>query len=150
MKYWIIKSEGTVYSIDDFKRDKTTLWEGVRNYQARNNLQGMKPKDLLLFYHSSCEQIGFYGLGEVLETGIVDPFQFDVESQYYDSASKKESPRWYSPKFKFIEKFKKPVLREEILTLPSFKESPFTAKGSRLSVVEATKLQFQDIVKRGR
>ena len=65
-RYWLMKSEPTAYSIDDLKRDKSTLWEGVRNYQARNfMMKEMKVGDEALFYHSSAEPPGAVGIAEV-------------------------------------------------------------------------------------
>ena len=57
-QYWLLKSEPSVYSIDDLQRDGRTRWEGVRNYQARNNLKAMQKGDLALFYHSQAEPPG--------------------------------------------------------------------------------------------
>ena len=62
MNYWLVKSEGDCYSIDDLKRDKKTSWTGVRNYQARNFMKEMKQGELVLFYHSSSKPNGVYGI----------------------------------------------------------------------------------------
>jgi predicted RNA-binding protein with PUA-like domain len=72
MNYWIIKSEPFKYSWDQFKKDKKTCWDGVRNYQARNNLKAMKKGDLLLFYHSN-EGMCIVGIAKVVKEYYQDP-----------------------------------------------------------------------------
>jgi len=72
MNYWIIKSEPFKYSWDQFKKDKKTCWDGVRNYQARNNLKAMKKGDLLLFYHSN-EGMCIVGIAKVVKEFYQDP-----------------------------------------------------------------------------
>lgn len=72
MNYWLIKSEPFKYSWDQFKKDKKTCWDGVRNYQARNNLKAMKKEDLLLFYHSN-EGMCIVGIARVLKEYYQDP-----------------------------------------------------------------------------
>ncbi|MGK7922203.1 MAG: EVE domain-containing protein, partial [Trichodesmium sp.] len=69
MKYWLIKSEPKTYSISDMKQEKTCIWDGVRNYQARNFLRQMNPGDLAFFYHSNTNPPGIIGLVKILESG---------------------------------------------------------------------------------
>ncbi|WP_421658730.1 EVE domain-containing protein [Leptothermofonsia sp. ETS-13] len=92
MNYWLMKSEPSVYSIDDLKRDRTTIWDGVRNYQARNFLRSMQVGDLAFFYHSNAEPPGIAGLMKISTPDIVDPTQFDPKSKYYDEKSPKDNP----------------------------------------------------------
>lgn len=96
MNYWLMKSEPSVYSIWDLQREGQTLWDGVRNYQARNYLKAMQPGDRAFFYHSNAEPPGIAGLMEILETHVVDPSQFDPASPYYDPKSTREDPRWHT------------------------------------------------------
>jgi predicted RNA-binding protein with PUA-like domain len=77
MRYWLMKSEPDVYSIDDLQRDQTEIWDGVRNYQARNFLKEMALDDLAFFYHSNTKPPGIVGLMKIVETHVVDPTQFD-------------------------------------------------------------------------
>ena len=84
MNYWLMKSEPGVYSITDLQNQNHTIWDGVRNYQARNFLRQMQIEDLAFFYHSNAEPPGIFGLMKIVETGIADPTQFDVNSKYYD------------------------------------------------------------------
>jgi predicted RNA-binding protein with PUA-like domain len=76
MNYWLIKSEPFKYSWDQFKKDKKTCWDGVRNYQARNNLKAMKKGDLLLFYHSN-EGMCIVGIAKVVKEHYQDPTTTD-------------------------------------------------------------------------
>ncbi|HSN61994.1 MAG TPA: EVE domain-containing protein [Ferruginibacter sp.] len=72
MAYWLVKSEPFKYSWDQFVKDKITIWEGVRNYAARNNLQAMKKGDLVLFYHSN-EGVEVVGIAKVAKESYQDP-----------------------------------------------------------------------------
>ena len=94
-KYWLMKSEPGTYSIDDLARDGTTMWEGVRNYQARNLMRDdIKKGDLVLFYHSSTKPMGVAGIAKVCRESYPDPTQFNKKSKYYDATSPKDEPRW--------------------------------------------------------
>ena len=73
MAYWLMKSEPDVYSIHDLARDNTELWDGVRNYQARNFLTSMAVGDLAFFYHSNTKPPGIVGLAKIVEANVVDP-----------------------------------------------------------------------------
>ena len=86
-----MKSEPDVYGIDHLQQEHTTLWDGIRNYQARNFMRSMAIGDQAFFYHSNCKPPGIIGLMEVSETGLVDPTQFDPSSKYHDPASKPEA-----------------------------------------------------------
>ena len=79
--YWLMKSEPEAYSIDTLKNDGVTLWDGIRNYQARNFMRRMSPGDKVFFYHSNCKPPGIVGFMEVIDLNIVDPTQFQKESK---------------------------------------------------------------------
>ena len=134
-KFWLMKSEPDAYSIDNLKNDVVTLWDGIRNYQARNFMRNMNQGDKVFFYHSNCKPPGIVGLMEVIDLNIIDPTQFDKGSKYYDSKSKPESPRWDCVKVKFVSKSNK------ILSLPELKiqfsedELLVVKKGNRLSIL---------------
>ena len=107
MKYWLMKSEPDECSIDDLlaARGRMTPWSGVRNYQARNFMRdGMRVGDGVLFYHSSCEVPGIAGLAEVASAAYPDETQFDKKSPYYDSASKRDAPRWFNVNVRAVRK----------------------------------------------
>ena len=134
-KFWLMKSEPDAYSIDNLKNDGVTLWDGIRNYQARNFTRNMNKGDKVFFYHSNCKPPGIVGLMEVIDLNIVDPTQFDKGSKYYDSKSNPENPRWDCVKVKFVSKSKK------ILSLPELKiqfsedDLLVVKKGNRLSIL---------------
>ena len=97
-----MKSEPTTYSIDHLKKDKKTIWDGVRNYQARNfMMQDMKVGDTVLFYHSNAEPPGVSGVAKISKAAIPDPTQFDKKSKYFDPKATKEKPRWFCVEIAF-------------------------------------------------
>ncbi len=93
MAYWLLKSEPEVYSLEDLRREGQAIWDGVRNYQARNFLLRMQPGDICFFYHSGTNPPGIAGLCRVVRTGIPDPTQFDPQSPYFDPKATPERPR---------------------------------------------------------
>ncbi len=149
-KHWLMKSEPDVYSIDDLRRDGVEPWEGVRNYQARNYMREMAQGDLALFYHSNAKPPGVAGICRIVREAYPDPTQFDPKSDYYDSKSKKDDPRWSRVDVEFVEKF------DEEIPLPALKEDPalrgmrVTQKGSRLSVQPVEKKHFEHVLKRAK
>ena len=135
MRYWLMKSEPDVYSIDNLKWDQTEIWDGVRNYQARNFLKEMQLGDKAFFYHSNTKPPGIVGLMSIVKTQVVDPTQFDATSKYYDPKSTPENPRWHTVTVGYEETF------ATIITLDTLKEtfSPdelwVVRRGNRLSVM---------------
>ena len=108
MNYWLVKSEPSAYSFEQFMKDGQTVWSGVRNYAARIHLNGMKKGDEVFIYHSSCDVPGIYGVGEVICDSLGDPTALNKKDSHYDSKSTKENPIWFAPEIKFIKKFKEP------------------------------------------
>ncbi|GCL35321.1 MAG: EVE domain-containing protein [Sphaerospermopsis sp.] len=135
MNYWLMKSEPSVYSILDLQTQKQTIWDGVRNYQARNFLKQMQIGDLAFFYHSNAEPPGIFGLMKIVETGIADPTQFDTNSKYYDPKSTPESPRWLTVKVEFAEVFSQPIFLSTLKEKFTGDELLVVKKGNRLSVI---------------
>ena len=133
--FWLMKSEPDAYSIDSLKNDGVTLWDGIRNYQARNFMREMSVGDKVFFYHSNCKPPGIVGLMEVIDLKIIDPTQFQKDSKYFDPKSTQDNPRWDCVKVKYIFK------SAEILSLPElkklFNEEEFllVKKGNRLSII---------------
>ena len=98
MNYWLMKTEPSTFGIDDLakKPKKTAMWDGVRNYQARNMLRDdFKKGDLAFLYHSSTDVKGVAGIVKVVRTAYPDPTQFEKKSDHYDAASKRDDPRWF-------------------------------------------------------
>jgi predicted RNA-binding protein with PUA-like domain len=149
-EYWLIKSEPTSYSIDDLKRDKTTLWEGVRNYQARNLMMNeMKVGDLALFYHSSAEPPGAVGIAEISGAAEPDPTQFDANDSHYDPKATPAKPIWYCIRVKFKEKFGRQVPLSELREQKGLANMVLLRRGSRLSVQPVTQKEFEIVSELG-
>ena len=147
MNYWLMKSEPDVYSIADLKGDRTSIWDGVRNYQARNFLRQMSRGDLVFLYHSNTKIPGIVGLVRVVETGIADPTQFDMNSEYYDAKSHFDAPRWQTVKVEFFEEFAKLISLDELKQKFSADEILLVRKGNRLSVMPVSESAAQKILK---
>ena len=130
-----MKSEPEDYSITDLQQEHQAIWDGVRNYQARNFLRQMNLGDWAFFYHSNVTPPGIVGLMRVVETRIADPTQFDVNSIYYDPKSSRESPRWQTVVVEFVAAFPKIIslttLKQEFTT----DELLVVKRGNRLSVM---------------
>ncbi len=135
MNYWLMKSEPSVYSITDLKREGQTLWDGVRNYQARNFLKQMAIDDLAFFYHSNTQPPGIVGVMKIVENHVIDPTQFDPQSDYYDPKSSVDNPRWHTVKAQFVEEFAQILTLEELKKHFSPDELLVVKKGNRLSVM---------------
>src|SRR6476620_11637321 len=132
---WLMKCEPGAYTIDDLKRDKTTSWEGVRNYQARNVMRDqMQEGDPVLFYASNAEPSGVTGLAKIARAGYPDPFALKKGHTYFDEASTKDKPIWYSVDIAFVEKFPAIVPLEALKGAKGLEQMVVTQKGSRLSV----------------
>lgn len=147
MRYWLLKSEGDCYSIDDLKKEKQSAWTGVRNYQARNFMRDdMKKGDMALFYHSSSKPNGVYGIAKVVGAAHADETQFDKKDDHYDATSDKKNPRWVCVDVAFVKKFKEPVSLEEIKNDPHLEGMMVRQVGSRLSVQPVSEKHFKYLV----
>jgi predicted RNA-binding protein with PUA-like domain len=150
MSYWLMKSEPDVFGIDDLAKAprKTTHWDGVRNFQARNFMRdGMRRGDLAFFYHSNCEEPGIVGIVEVSASAHPDETQFDRKSHYYDAESKREEPRWLNVDFKFVKK-------TPLVSLAELKKHDKLAnmrvlqRGNRLSITPVDPAEWKYITER--
>ena len=146
MKYWLVKTEPHVYSIDDLKHDKKTEWTGVRNYQARNFLQEMELGDIVLVYHSNAEPPGVIGISKVSRTAEPDPTQFDSKSEYHEPKATQEAPRWFCPQLAFVKKFGRLVSLNELRENRALAGLRLLERGSRLSVIPISEKHFEAIV----
>ncbi|MDJ0744018.1 MAG: EVE domain-containing protein [Xenococcaceae cyanobacterium MO_167.B27] len=135
MNYWLMKSEPKTYSIQDLAADKTTIWDGVRNYQARNFLRQMKSGDMAFFYHSNTKLPGIVGLMKIIETNVIDPTQFDRTSKYYDPKSTQDAPRWHTVTVEFVKEYSQPIYLSNLKQNYSGDELLLVKKGNRLSVM---------------
>jgi predicted RNA-binding protein with PUA-like domain len=150
INYWLMKSEPSVYSITDLQQQGETIWDGVRNYQARNFLRQMQVGDLAFFYHSNTEPPGIFGLMRIVESGITDPTQFDINSRYYDDKSTPKSPRWQTVRVEFVEVFTNPLYLSTLKAKFSGDELLVVKKGNRLSVTPVIESVGSRILEMGR
>jgi predicted RNA-binding protein with PUA-like domain len=146
MKLWLMKSEPDVYSIDDLERDRTTTWEGVRNFTARNFLRDMQAGDLALYYHSNSDEIGVAGVMKIARTAYPDPTQFQKKSPYFDETSKKDDPRWSMVDVAFVERFRSIVTLEALKSDPALAGMLVIRKGQRLSVQPVERAHFARVL----
>lgn len=135
MGYWLMKSEPAVYSIADLQRDRTTIWDGVRNYQARNLLRQAQVGDLAFFYHSNAKPPGIAGLMRITQAQVDDPTQFDAKSKYYDPKSTPDQPRWQTVTVEFVEQFAQFIPLDVLKQQFSAEELLVVKRGNRLSVM---------------
>lgn len=151
-KYWLVKSEPTAFSIDDLakSKNKTTYWDGVRNYQARNFMRDdMKKGDYVLFYHSNADPNAVVGVCQVVNEGYPDFTAFDPEDKHFDPKSKQDSPTWIMVDIKLVKKFKTPATLVDIKANSKLLEMKLVQRGNRLSVMPVTKKEFNEILNMG-
>jgi predicted RNA-binding protein with PUA-like domain len=142
-----MKSEPDAYSIDDLERDGRDMWDGIRNYQARNMMRDdMKIGDEVFFYHSNCKEPGIVGIAKVVSEPYPDPTQFDKKSKYFDAKSSKDNPRWCLVDVAFVRKLKRNVTLSEIKAQKSLADMILTRKGNRLSIMPVTKKHWNKIL----
>jgi predicted RNA-binding protein with PUA-like domain len=151
-RYWLVKSDAESFSWDDLWRSptRTTFWDGVRNYQARNTLRDeMKKGDLVFFYHSSTDPNAIVGVCEVMREGYPDHTAFDPKSQHFDPKSNPASPTWYMVDLKAKEKFKRPVTLAELRDTPGLQKMALLQKGNRLSVQPVSAKEWEIVYELG-
>jgi len=145
-----MKSEPDVFSIEHLKKDKTTWWEGVRNYQARNFMMNdMSSGDQVLFYHSNATPSGLAGVAEVSKNAEPDKLQFDKKSEYYDAKATTSKPQWYCVQVKYVSTFKKFISLDEIKNDSACSDMLVIKKGQRLSIQPITEKEFNHLCKIG-
>lgn len=149
MAYWLMKTEPGTFSVEDLEREGKTIWEGVRNYQARNFLRSMKMGERVLIYHSNTKNPKVVGEAFVSKEAFPDSVAEDSKSPYFDPKHTKEHPRWYAVEVSFVHIFSRPVSLQTLKTDTFFKGMEVTRKGSRLSVTPLSQTHFEEIVRLG-
>lgn len=137
MNHWLLKTEPGTFSMTDLWNapKRTTSWDGVRNYQARNMMRDqMKPGDLVFIYHSSADPTGIAGIAEVTRAGYPDETAFDPRDSHYDPKSTREKPVWYVIDVKAVKRFARIITLEELRGMKGLEKMVLLKKGSRLSV----------------
>ena len=146
-----MKCEPAAYTIADLKRDRTTSWEGVRNFQARNFLRDeMQVGDPVLFYASNADPSGVTGLATIARAGYPDHLAWKKGHKYFDASSTKDAPIWYMVDIAFEEDFGGTVSLETLKQTPGLEDMMVTKKGSRLSIQPVTKSEYDIVVRLGR
>ena len=146
-----MKCEPSAYTIEDLERDGKTSWEGVRNYQARNFMRDeMQVGDGVLFYASNADPSGVTGLAEIAKSGYPDSFAWKKGHEYFDPASTKEKPVWYSVDIGFVERFPAIVPLDVLKRTKGLEQMVVTRKGSRLSIQPVTRSEYDIVVRLGR
>ena len=147
-QYWLMKSEPGDYSISDLERDTETIWDGVRNYQARNLMRdAMQVGDKVLYYHSNAKPPGVVGIAEVSKGCVPDPTQFDRRSKYFDEKSTKDKPRWECVSIRHIETFDAMISLAQLRDTATLEGMALLRKGQRLSVQPVTSKEWKIILK---
>ncbi|MDQ6633609.1 MAG: EVE domain-containing protein [Gemmatimonadota bacterium] len=146
--HWLVKSEPNTFSFDDLLASpkRTTRWDGVRNYQARNLMRdGMKRGDLVFFYHSSTEPTAIVGVAEVAREAYPDPTALDPKHAHFDPKSRADAPSWMMVDLRAVEPFARPVTLAELKGTKGLERMVLLQKGSRLSVQPVSQEEW-DIV----
>lgn len=141
MNHWLLKSEQDVFSFDDLLRAprRTTHWDGVRNYQARNTLRDvMKKGDRCFFYHSNSDPTGIAGICEVVKEGYPDHTAFDPRDPHHDPKSVREAPTWFMVDVKAVAALPRILTLEELKRVKGLERMVLLQRGSRLSVQPVT------------
>ena len=149
IQHWLVKSEPDVFSIDDLAKSpkKTTFWDGVRNYQARNILRDeMKLGDQVLFYHSNAKPPGIAGLATVVREGYADHTAWDPQDPHFDPKTDPEKPTWMMVDIQLVRKFARELSLDELRQVPELADMVLLRRGSRLSVQPVTPAEFAAIL----
>lgn len=149
-RYWLMKCEPSAYTIDNLAKDRSTSWEGVRNFQARNFMRDqMQLGDGVLFYASNADPSGVTGLAEISRVSHPDHYAWKKGHKYFDARSTKESPVWFMVEISFVERFTDTVSLATLKSTKGLEQMLVTRKGSRLSVQPVTKTEFGIVLRLG-
>ena len=147
-QYWLFKSEPNAYSIDELVKDKSTHWDGVRNYQVRNMLRDdIQSGDRVFFYHSNAKPMAVVGTAKVIAPGYPDHTAFDPKDKHYDPKSDPDKPTWFMVDVEIIQKFEMPVTRDDLKVDEVASCMAVMQKGSRLSITPVNEEEWKAIHK---
>jgi len=151
MHYWLMKSEPSTFSVDDLAAApaRTTSWDGVRNFQARNMLRDqMKKGDQVFLYHSSCEVPGIVAVMQVVKEGYPDPTAFERKHHHYDPDSDPKNPRWFMVDVQLSRRLKRTITLPELRkhAARELKEMLLLRPGNRLSITPVEPAEWQFIL----
>jgi len=151
-RYWLFKSDPATFGLDDLERSpgRTTCWDGVRNYQARNLLRDeVGVGDGVLFYHSQTKPPAVVATAEVVRAGYPDPTQFDPGDPGHDPGSSPDAPRWYAVDIRLGRRLERPVGLPELRDTPGLERMALLRKGSRLSIQPVTAGEWKTVLRLG-
>ena len=149
VRHWLMKSEPDTFGIDHLAQmpKRTTMWDGVRNYQARNMMRDdMKRGDQVLFYHSNCAEPGVVGLCEIVREAYPDPTAANPDSPYYDPKSDPANPRWVVVDVKLTRRLKRTITLAEMKAAPELANMALVRRGNRLSVMPVSAAEWSFIL----
>ena len=147
-QYWLLKSEPGTFSIDDLwnRPNRTTHWDGVRNFQARNFMRDeMKKGDLAFFYHSGAEP-GIVGIVEIVKEAYPDHTASDPKDPHFDPKNKGAENPWVMVDIHGVERLQRPVTLAEMRNRPELEGLPLLKKGNRLSVQKVGAAEWNAVV----
>jgi predicted RNA-binding protein with PUA-like domain len=151
-RHWLVKSEPDVFSFDDLlaSPDRTTCWDGVRNYQARNSMRDdMKKGDLVFFYHSSAEPTAIVGIAEVVRESYPDHTALDPHDPHFDPKSDASAPTWMMVDIRAKKRLAKPLVLSDLRGVAGLEKMVLLQKGSRLSVQPVTPEEWEIVCRLG-
>ena len=151
MRHWLLKSEPTSFGIDDLARAprRTTTWDGVRNYQARNMIRDdMQRGDQAFLYHSSCDVPGIVAVVQITKAAYPDPTAFDRRHPHYDPDSVRTAPRWFVVDVKLVRKLERIITLDELRqhAPKALKDFVLLRRGNRLSVMPVAKKDWDFVL----
>ncbi|MFN2636419.1 MAG: EVE domain-containing protein [Gemmatimonadaceae bacterium] len=148
-KYWLLKSDPESFGFDNLwnATGRTTHWDGVRNFQARNNLREMKKGDLAFFYHSGGTDPAIIGIAEIVREAYPDPTAVDPKDPHFDPKSKGGESQWSMVDIRAVERFPRAVTLSELRKIPELEGLPLLQKGSRLSVQKVGAAEWNAVVR---
>lgn len=149
MKRWLMKTEPSVFSLQDLRGSPngTAEWEGVRNYQARNFMRDeMRKGDRVLFYHSATKFPAIVGTAVVAREAYPDDTAWDPESKYFDAKSDPQNPRWVMVDIRFERAFERPLSLQELRENPLLADMMLLRRGMRLSIQPVTQAEYEAVL----
>jgi len=153
MSFWLLKTEPRTFSWDDLKNqpNRTTPWEGVRNYQARNIIRDeIKVDDEVFIYHSVVKPMAIMGIGRIVKASYPDYFAFDPDHKYFDPKSDPQNPSWFMFDVQAISEFVKPITLTSLKSQAPLQRMRLLQKGSRLSVQPVSPVEWMYICESSR
>jgi predicted RNA-binding protein with PUA-like domain len=152
-RHWLVKSEPDVFSFDDLLASpkRTTCWDGVRNYQARNFMRDdMKKGDLVFFYHSNAEPAAVVGVAEVAREAYPDHTALDPRDPHFDPKSKADAPTWMMVDLRGVERLANSLSLAELRGVAGLERMALLQKGSRLSVQPVSPEEWEIVCRLGK